>query len=591
MENPVKSGCMKPMRHVIPVFALLLVVAIAKAVPPPRLAKGPVPVPVPNIVLAKQLNARFILPKNGMPGTVTIPSKNPRRAIMEEHLLTRSGEMFRGKFLGYDPAQGLKWSHPDFLPKVIHFLPNRVSRLNFKVGPLPTHAKHHNCQLELANGDTIAGDLVRMENGKLIMNTWYAGELSINTAHIKSLKPGFSTSKVFFEGPKDAKNWIFNNGQNGGFQLGKVIPQLPLGQQKQLRERAAQAAKGPTWKFADGAFESTSSNSMVGRQMKETPDRSSTEFDVEWTGSLNLYINFLTDSLTSYSMCNGYCLRLTQSYVYLYRYNFNNNAGRGGRVGNNVRVNLANLQGNAHVALKMDATKKNIALLINGTVIQKWENLGKFPSEGNGLLFTSRTTSRMKLSRIRVTDWNGNLPEAKAKAKSGPKEDYVLLNNADHITGELIGIADGKLQFKSDFGEMAIGLEKVGVIHRARERVKAIPTTTGMARAIFKGKGSMAMNITGWKDGKVTATSPIFGEASFDAEVFQSIDFTGKNTRQASTNLPNPNSRGIEKGVRIPLQFQQRALPVPRRLKVPQALRFELNVRPQPKAPEIKPRR
>ncbi|MDG1832302.1 MAG: hypothetical protein P8J63_03655, partial [Verrucomicrobiota bacterium] len=111
------------MRHVTFIFALLLVVATAKAVPPPRLAKGPAPVPVPNIALAKQ--PFLIPPRNGMPGTVTIPSKNPRRGIMEEHLLTRSGETFRGKFLGYDPAEGLKWSHPDFLPKVIHFLPNR----------------------------------------------------------------------------------------------------------------------------------------------------------------------------------------------------------------------------------------------------------------------------------------------------------------------------------------------------------------------------------------------------------------------------------------------------------------------------------
>ncbi|MBT5322375.1 MAG: hypothetical protein HOL43_08425, partial [Verrucomicrobiales bacterium] len=537
-----------------------MVVATAKAVPPPRLAKGPAPVPVPNIALAKQ--PFLIPPRNGIPGTVTIPSKNPRRAIIEEHLLTRSGETFRGKFLGYDPAEGLKWSHPDFLPKVIHFLPNRVSLLNFKMGPLPSHAKHHNCQIELSNGDTIAGDLVRMENEKLILNTWYAGELTINTAHIKSLKPGFSSAKVFFEGPKNTKNWTFNNGQNGGLPL-RMIPQLPLEQQRQLKERAAQAAKGPTWKLTDGVFESTTSNSMVGRQMKEMPARSSTEFDVEWTGSLNLYVNFLTDSLTSYSMCNGYCLRLTQSYIYLYRYNFNNNAGRGGRVGNNVRVNLASLQGNAHIALKMDAKKKTIALFINDILIQKWENLGDFPSDENGLLFTSRTTSRMKLSHIRVTDWNGNLPEANTKAKSEPKNDYVLLNNADHITGELTGIANGKLQLKSDFGEMAIGLEKIGMIHRATERVKAIPTTTGMTRAIFKGEGSMAMNITGWKDGKVTATSPIFGKASFDAEVFQSIDFSGKNTRQASTVSPTINPLLIEKGIRVPLQLRQRVLPVP----------------------------
>jgi hypothetical protein len=579
------------MKRVIPVFALLLVAALAEAVPPPRPAKRPLPVPLPNIVLAKQLNARFIIPPNGMPGMVNIPSKNPRRAIMEEHLLTRKGETFHGKFLGYDPVKGLKWSHPDFLPNVIHFLPNRVSRLNFKMEPLPARAKHHTCQVKLANGDTLAGDLLRMENGKLVLDTWYAGELAINTAHIKSIKPGFSTAKVFFEGPKDAKNWTFGNGQNLGIPFG-AIPNLPAAQQQLLKARAAQATNRPTWKFANGAFESTASSATVGRKMKETPDRSSTEFDLEWTGSLNLYINFLTDSLTSYSQCNGYCLRLTQSYIYLYRYNFNNGAGRGGRVGNNVRVNLGSLQGNARVALKMDATKKTVALLINGALIAKWENLGNFTDGGKGLLFSSRTTNRMRLSRILVSDWNGNLPEDNPEAKADPKDDYVLFNNADHITGELTGIADGKLLFTSGFGEMSIGLEKVGVIYRATERVQAIPPLTGMARATFKGEGGLAMKITGWKDGKVTATSPLFGEAAFDAAVFQSIDFTGKSTRQASGVSPttNPTPR-IEPGFRIPRQLQQRALPVPQLRKIPNGLRLELNVRPRPADPKIKPRR
>jgi len=574
---------MMPMKCVIPFFTLLLFGSLAEAVPPPRLVKGPVP--VPNIVMAKQLNGRFIIPPKGIAGMVKIPSKNPRNTIVEEHLLTRSGETFHGKFLGYDPAKGLKWSHPDFLPNVIHFLPDRVSRLNFKVEPLPARAKHHTCRVELANGDTLAGDLLRMENGELVLDTWYAGELAINTAHIKSIKPGFSTAKVFFEGPKDAKNWTFGNGQNARLPLG-ALQNMPAAQQQLFKERAAQAAKKPTWKSANGTFESTTSSATVGREMKESPDRSSTEFDLEWTGSLNLYVNFLTDSLTSYSQCNGYCLRLTQSYIYLYRYNFNNGAGRGGRVGNNVRVNLASLQGNAHVALKMDAQKKTIALLINGALIQKWENLGNFADGGKGLLFSSRTTTRMKLSRIRVSDWNGNLPEANPEAKADPKDDFILFNNADHITGELTGIANGKLYFTSDFGEMTIGLKKVGVIYRATERVQAIPPVTGMARATFKGKGGLAMKITGWKDGKISATSPLFGEAAFDAAVFQSIDFTGKSTRQASGVSPTPNpSPRINPGFRIPLQLQQRVLPAPQLRKNPNGLRFELNVLPRPVDP------
>ncbi len=549
----------------IPVFALVLSIWLVEAVPPPRLIKGPVPLPVPQIAIARQqIKLGFINPAQGIPGTVKIPSNNPRRAIPEEHLLTHNGETFRGTFLGFDPAEGLKWSHPDFQPSVIHFLPDRVSRLNLKVAPLPVHAKHHSCRVELSNGDTVAGDLVSMNNGKLTLDTWYAGKLAINTAHIKSIKPGASISKVFFEGPKDNQNWSFNNQQNGALPQ-QILPQLPIEQQKLIKERAAQAANGPTWKFANGTFESTTSNSMVGRKMKEMPKRSSIEFNVDWTSSLSLYINFLTDSLASYSQCNGYCLRLTQSYIYLYRYNFNNGAGRGGRLGNNVRVSLANLKGNAHVALKTDETKNTIALFINGTLIQKWENVGEFPEGAKGLLFTSRTTNRMKLSRIRVTDWNGSLPDPNASPKSMPEEDYVLLKNADQITGDVLGIAAGKLQFKSDFGEMAIALDKVGIIHRATERVKPLPIAPGMERAIFKDGGSMTMKITGWKDGKVTTTSPIFSEAEFDAAVFQSIDFNDLTTKPTTAVSPQLNpSPMVPPNILVPRQLQQRVLPAPR---------------------------
>ena len=66
-----------PMKRVIPVFALLLVAALAEAVPPPRLAKRPLPVPLPNIVLAKQLNARFIIPPKWDAGHGEHPFQKP----------------------------------------------------------------------------------------------------------------------------------------------------------------------------------------------------------------------------------------------------------------------------------------------------------------------------------------------------------------------------------------------------------------------------------------------------------------------------------------------------------------------------------
>ena len=82
---------------------------------------------------------------------------------------------------------------------------------------------------------------------------------------------------------------------------------------------------------------------MVGRHIDEMPARASIDFEVDWQNHLSLYINFRTDKLNSYSACNGYCLRLAQTYVYLYRYTLVNGRGLSRRLGQRISINLTSL--------------------------------------------------------------------------------------------------------------------------------------------------------------------------------------------------------------------------------------------------------
>ena len=61
------------------------------------------------------------------------------------------------------------------------------------------------------SGFDAALDLVK-PCGKLVLKTWYGGELTINRSAIKSLSPGFSAAKMIFDGPNFAK---FRVGRDG----------------------------------------------------------------------------------------------------------------------------------------------------------------------------------------------------------------------------------------------------------------------------------------------------------------------------------------------------------------------------------------
>ena len=205
------------------IFLLACVASIqVVAVPPPDKAEPrpieqrampanrqvrPIPLPAPNI-------------RRSSSSRPTLPS-NSRGKSKGENVQLLDGDIFHGKFIGFDPKNGVQWRHPHITPDM-QIKPTSVARVIFAETALPSTAINHSCNVELANGDSLSGELVSIENGKLVLKTWYAGNLSINRSALKSLVPGYTAAKTIFEGPESAQNWSFLNPNNG-----VVVPQLP----------------------------------------------------------------------------------------------------------------------------------------------------------------------------------------------------------------------------------------------------------------------------------------------------------------------------------------------------------------------------
>ncbi len=489
-----------------------------RAIPANRQIR-PIPVPAPNIRGSR--SSRPALPSNST-------SK-----LKGENVQLLDGDIFHGKFIGFDPKGGVQWRHPHITPDM-QIKPTSVARVIFAEAALPSTAINHSCNVELANGDSLSGELESMEKGKLVLKTWYAGNLSINRSALKSLSPGYTAAKTIFDGPESAKNWSFVNANNA-MMARPLPPGAPPAALQQMKKNLA--ARSGNWKFADNAFECSTSGAMVGRQMKDIPDRSSIEFDVEWASYLNLYVNVFTDNLNSYSSCNAYSLRLNQTYAYLYRYSRTRGSQR---IGSNIKINLTSLKNRASIALKVDKKNRILALYINGKFTTKWKDVNEdFAGKSKGLLFSSRSTNPIRVSQIRVREWNGNLPGQTKVSTDVDKEDFVMFNNEDSITGTLIGIKEGQMKFKTSFAELPIPLENVDVIHLSKEGMQFSPIPTGSMRVTLKDRGRLTMKIEEWKDGKITAVSPTFGRTVIDAAALRSVEFNLGKSRTAAAAQPS----------------------------------------------------
>ena len=65
----------------------------------------------------------------------------------------------------------------------------------------------------MINGDKLSGDFVSLSEDKLVLNTWYAGKLTLNRHAIQTLVPGQTKLETLYQGPnsEDVKQWKHTN--------------------------------------------------------------------------------------------------------------------------------------------------------------------------------------------------------------------------------------------------------------------------------------------------------------------------------------------------------------------------------------------
>ena len=153
-----------------------------------------------------------------------------------EHVRLLDGSIFKGEFKGFNENGELLWEHPGVSPIAIQ--PAALAKLTLTRNA--ETAKNHSSVAHLINGDRLTGDLKKLDDKDLMINTWYAGALTIDRHTIQALTPGIIGGESLYAGPtaEDQKSWKYTN--NGSYK----------------------------WTFKDGGFQSNGSSANVGRMVK-----------------------------------------------------------------------------------------------------------------------------------------------------------------------------------------------------------------------------------------------------------------------------------------------------------------------------------
>ena len=455
-----------------------------------------------------------------------------------EKLSLLNGDTMSGKFLGMENGF-VRWQHPS-AKGVIPFKAGDVGGLTIGRKSRPNEARLHNNAVDLINGDRFLGDLVELTPEVLVLDTWYAGRLNFPRSSVAQLNPVLMSSRVVFESREgDATGWLYGNynqgiqpkpkllGANGAeLQKAQQVARNILAQKIVVQNRGNGPAKPQQknlfWKFDGAGFTSSSSGAVIARSDVAYPDKFELAFDLQWAGGTSCYFNtaLLASDIKSSSSGDHYRLQVSSGYFYFYRRT---------KTGNQVQMGRAQLQqklaGKTKVRIGMlvDRLERKITLLIDGKVIDTYRDGNKdpVPSSG-GLFFQSNNTYPLRISKIRVSQWNGKLPGNEVQADG--TEDFIFFKNKDHIKGKVKSIKDGKVTVDStSFGEVPVPLSKVARMQLSNTKKEGEPKA-GETQATLVHGGRVSGRFEKWTTDKVRLMHPFIGAVEFHPAVFESLE-------------------------------------------------------------------
>lgn len=433
-------------------------------------------------------------------GAAPDTASQSRARQSREALLFRNGDLLYGALESVRPETGVRWRHTD-VENAIEFAPDNIAEIHFPNRPRVPISSPSACRLQLSNGDELDGNVVLYDGEKAVLETWYAGEVTVARKMIQSIVPVLPEGAVVYEGPTGLEGWT----------IGKVVSAL---------------GDAGEWKYRNGAFYATNAAS-IARDVN-IPDMARIEFDLAWKGVFQLAFAIYTDYMQPINLANKdtepqfagfYSLQLNSFSANLLPVKKNDPLRYLGQ----VSVPAFNQKNAAHVEIRASKPARSVALYVDGQLIKQWIDTEEFAGEGKGVRFVHQGQGRIRLSHFRISEWNGQSDE-KLVGVGEVKQDVARLRNGDKVSGDVLNIQDGKMIVSTGGTQLTVPLSRVKQIDFASPGTERKTDDAANIRAVFTRGGSVTFQLVEWEGGKIVGTSPNFGQLAFDSTAFSKVE-------------------------------------------------------------------
>lgn len=428
----------------------------------------------------------------------------PARKSGRDALTFRNGDVLFGSLTAIDSTNGISWNRSDALNE-FRFRPERVSQLDLSsVANPPEKVSSNLCSVQLNNGDQFQGDLVYYDGQNLKLDTWFGGELQFPRQSVALIVPLGLPKPTLFAGPAGLEGWT----------MGKV--------------NAGALVEAGEWIYQNHAFYAFKSAS-IARDL-HLPDSASMQFDLEWRGFFHIAVALYTEYLHPVNLANKETEPKFGGFYSMQINPFSANLLPVKQTEPLRYLGQASLQAlaqknSAHIDIRVSKSKRILALLIDGILVKQWVDTDEFAGTGTGIRFVHQGQGAVKLTNLRVTDWDGQFEEP-VSVTPNKSQDLARLKNGDRVFGNVKGIRDGKLTVEAAGTVLDVPITRVKQIEISNPQAASHPIKTNTVRAFFgSGAGSLTFDLQQWTDEGFKAESANFGKASFKPNAFGRLVF------------------------------------------------------------------
>ena len=475
----------------------------------------PVAKPVPAPRLLKAALEATAVTSAASPSATNKEAASSQTKAPPDLLEFLSGDTLRGKYLGWD-STGIRWQHEGVAGE-LRVIPDKIRK--FRLSRIPQKApKTSQARLVLHNGDRFSVNLLEMDAEKGVFQSWYAGNLTIPRSAISNLTLFMASGDLLYHGPTGLEGWHQSSPLRAGLLIRNQLV-LADGDGVAAREERREEEQAPAWTFTGDALEALRPGA-IGRNLK-LPRQSSVSLELEAPNTPAFSLHLYADAVDKFTGMNALSFTFSGRMVYLRR----SLANGGSRQISSVEHTKFAAGGPARVKLTIctDLDQQILAFYIDDLLLRKFSIGGQVEGLGTGLIIQQQSAASLKVTHLAVNRWNG-VTEEVAATPSVLKEDLILLNNRDKISGQLLTVHKGQAAFQTAFSKIEIPLERIQLIAFAPPSA-APRETQRQARVLLGDAGRLTLQIRQWDEEVIEGTSPLLGPLKLNARAVVGVQF------------------------------------------------------------------